>query len=819
MVWIAYLSDSVSLDEYKNLIDAMKRSPRQWNNIVVKEAAWFNAMFTWGVRSLSGFPVAKWETGLENQYSLGSFANIVKAHLAFGNLRGAYYPAFSDAMTQPGGVGFYTPPNLPNEAPTSISAHATPHAFFIPFLIGPDLDPADLNTLISKVGDLKNDLAHYYHNGADGHKPFGFEVTVSTAKDNISYRPPTARYIFETLSAAYTVLSIDQGLNIHDGKLTFLQYAAQNSGYFTKVQNVLSYLYDFPGQVRRVPADYPTIQAAINAAFSGDTILVAAGNYTESLNFNKSGVTLTGENQNTVLNGTAGIPVITAANLFGDVKARITGFTINGGSLAIKCLGTVSLLQIDNNALSTTGILLEDGAAVDIKNNTISNCEPVRGLGHNAVQIIGNSFNNSLGPLPPGISVISAVGLIQDNIFNQRWDGALKISNASDLQVVRNRFVGCGAWDQGAGVNVTNSTVTLQNNLFQNCSIANSGKGGAVNMSNSTGTLYNNVFYNTKGNSSSTTHGVVVYSANSNITAKNNIFMANARGAQVVYATGSGTQDYSYNNFWNNTTSQLATGITLAANNIYSDPRFIDTISYQLNLSSPAVNAGDPDSQFNDLNVTRNDMGIHGGPKGDILDYVLNLTQMPWRQNIAPYSSTGAATSQMIIDYIREGAGLPGVTQSAIYEYAKSPQSFTGELNADQIAKVLGHFDPYDTLVTNAYDSYDSRPGGNPYQGYNFTVDSYAQSPDAINVYMRDISHWMAFTVKQQEWWKEGAYVARPNSPAAVPLYGSYSHWVAIKGFAASNNPCPLPKVYPGFCLIWFLDERSSGDGDRTRHL
>ncbi len=822
MAWIIYVSDSITIDEYKNIISVMKKSPRQWNDIIVKEAAWFNAMFTWGVRSLSGFPVAKWETGLENQYSNASFANVVKAHLAFGNLRGVDYPAFSDAMTQPGGVGFYTPPNLANEVPASVSAHATPHAFFIPFNIGPDLDPADINALITKIGDLKNDTAHYYHNGSDGHKPFGFEVTTSIIKNNAAYTPPVARFIFETLSAAYTVLSIDQGLNIHDGKPTFLYYAAKNTGYFTKVQNALSYLYSSTGLVRRVPTDYPTIQAAIDASTSGDTILVAPGTYTENLNFNKSGVTLTGENQKSILNAPVATANISASNLFGDIKARITGFTISGGSAAIQCLPTVSSLQIDNNLLSGKGIVLEDGSGAIIRNNIINNCLPIIGLGHNAVQILGNTFGNLSGGLPPGIDLTSATGLIANNLFQYRWDGALKINGGSNLQIIRNRFLSCGAWDQGAGVLISNSNANLENNIFKDLEISNSGKGGAVNSNNSTVTLYNNIFYGIRGKNSTTTQGVVTYAINSNVTAKNNVFMNNINGAQAIYASGTGIQDYSYNDFWSNTTSQLATGIPLATNNIYADPKFIDIGEFPLNLSSPAINAGDPDTRFNDLNATRNDLGYHGGPNGDINDYTLNLTDMPWRQNVAPYSSTGAATSQMIIDFMREGAGLPTKTQNEIYEYAKSPQALTGELNADQVAKVLGHFDPYDTIVSNSYDSYDSRPGGNPYQGYNFSVDSHVASTDELNAYMRNISHWMAYSVKQEEWWKDGPYVARPNTPAAVPLFGSYSHWVAIKGFAASNNPCPFPRTNPfytpDFALFgfWMSDPLITGIGQDT---
>lgn len=203
-----------------------------------------------------------------------------------------------------------------------------------------------------------------------------------------------------------------------------------------------------------------------------------------------------------------------------------------------------------------------------------------------------------------------------------------------------------------------------------------------------------------------------------------------------------------------------------------------------------------------------------------IKDWILNMAEMPWYENVADYFSTGAATCQMILNYIREGAGVTTLdSQNELYEYTR-PYDGT-ELNPDDIDKILGHYDPYDTLVTNGYDDYDTLPDGNPYQGYNFMIDTHdpVVAPDAIHEYMRDICHWMAYTVTQENWWEDGDLVARPNTPAALPLYGTYDHWVAVQGCATSAHPCPEPRTdpwnTPDFTVhcFWVKDPLTSGIG------
>src|SRR5262249_7974480 len=65
--------------------------------------------------------------------------------------------------------------------------------------------------------------------------------------------------------------------------------------------------------VIRVPADQPTIQAGINAALNGDTVQVAAGTYSENINFFGKAITIVSEQGAavTVIDGLARDSVVT----------------------------------------------------------------------------------------------------------------------------------------------------------------------------------------------------------------------------------------------------------------------------------------------------------------------------------------------------------------------------------------------------------------------------------------------------------------------------------------------------------------------------
>ncbi len=626
MLWIAYLSGAINLDEYKALTNNTLRSLRSWKGITVEECPWFNAMFTWGVRSWAGFPVATWEVNSRNNYSKFSFAPAVKAHLAFGRYKGTYYPAFSDAMTM-GLVGRYTPPNITNNIPADLPQHVVPHALFVPLCIGPDLEPGGLSELLGKISALKSDQAKYYHSGQDAHKPFGFELTVSPNRNDIAYAGTESRYIFETLSNAYIVMSIFQGLAIDAGKPSLFRYASQVPGYLAKVKPIVAFLYATPKTIK-VPSQYATIQAAVNAANQGDTVEIAPGNYVENVSvIDKSKIILKGQigdrinylnyALNTVIDGNAETPlsleksgaaVIDSLVLTGVNKGYFGG----AGAMVITDSDKVAVrdcIITENWASAGTGIYSPSGNSILIERNIFTrnrghyscaiHANPGTAFKEDAVMIISNEIaNNAAWATAPAIYSVGGYIYIKRNlIYNNSSDftGAILIQNIPGGSIENNIIIGnySDYRGSGGGIYCSNSAISIINNVFyRNSAQAYMGSDIYIDGDQYVPVIKNNIFYGPDG-----APGYSIYNDS-------------PLSPEVAYNDVYG---YLIGNYY---------GIAPGAGSISEPPEFVlpgdgtnpKNDDYHLKPISKCINAGDPAAAYNDKNGSRNDMGVYGGP-------------------------------------------------------------------------------------------------------------------------------------------------------------------------------------------------------------
>ena len=86
--------------------------------------------------------------------------------------------------------------------------------------------------------------------------------------------------------------------------------------------------------VLRIPSDYITIQEGINAASNGDTVLVAAGTYTERVLIDGKNISLISENgrDSTIIDALDRVNwrPLTVLNITDSIK--IQGFTLTNGN-------------------------------------------------------------------------------------------------------------------------------------------------------------------------------------------------------------------------------------------------------------------------------------------------------------------------------------------------------------------------------------------------------------------------------------------------------------------------------------------------------
>ncbi|MBU0616029.1 MAG: hypothetical protein KJ601_08125, partial [Nanoarchaeota archaeon] len=240
MSFIMYIIGDVNLQGYEGLINNQQRLPASWYGHTIQESAYFNAMFAWSVRSLGGMEI------VGTPYSTESLVPNTKAMFTYGDYLEVDYPGWSDAMTQAYNgeslTKYHIPPNLPGIAPSEPPTHITPHAFFVPFNVLPDLNKTIIEQLLLKISLLQNDTKDYYRDS--GTYDFGFTVTASPYRNDDSFTGTDAgKNVFETLANSYTSLSIFNALQMEENKSTFYDYAKLVPGYNERFYNATDFLY------------------------------------------------------------------------------------------------------------------------------------------------------------------------------------------------------------------------------------------------------------------------------------------------------------------------------------------------------------------------------------------------------------------------------------------------------------------------------------------------------------------------------------------------------------------------------------------------
>ncbi|TKJ42992.1 hypothetical protein CEE36_05770 [candidate division TA06 bacterium B3_TA06] len=216
--------------------------------------------------------------------------------------------------------------------------------------------------------------------------------------------------------------------------------------------------------VIRVPADYPKVQQAIDAASSGDTVMVAGGRYAPSTNGEsfpirmKNGVRLIGAGAAVCTLDAERTNRVIYCSGISDTFTRVEGFTITNGNIrgnggGIVCAGS-SALTIANNVV-TGNSAYWDGGGID--------CD------HSSFQIItnnvvtGNSaiFGGGIGCVY-GSSPIITNNTVTGN--SSTYGGGIGCWYSSNATITNNTVTGNSARYYGGGIYCHTSSPTITYN-------------------------------------------------------------------------------------------------------------------------------------------------------------------------------------------------------------------------------------------------------------------------------------------------------------------------------------------------------------------
>jgi len=334
-----------------------------------------------------------------------------------------------------------------------------------------------------------------------------------------------------------------------------------------------------------------SIQKCINICSFGDTVYVASGVYKENLVINTA-ISLIGSSMDSTI---------------------IDGRGLSDFTIVYNDSGSIQLFSIYGKSNGTGyGIYgITNSPTVIIKDCRIS--QTGRGIAVSGL----NAKNILMKELRSGI-INSANPNTENYISNCIMISSSEGSNGINISGPTN-----------ANYNINNNIILFTGTINPDAGIS-IGAPRKVNISNNLISGFNtSIFFDIVFESSSIINSLILHSKGQNTTIlsqNDNLIMRNNVLSDAHTSVWGSGIDLDYNIFWKNIYNVSGT-VTLGDSDIVADPMFVkDTVAnpeldfdYHLQAYSPAIDKGDP--SILDVDGSRSDIGLFGGPYGQIYTY------------------------------------------------------------------------------------------------------------------------------------------------------------------------------------------------------
>jgi parallel beta-helix repeat protein len=292
---------------------------------------------------------------------------------------------------------------------------------------------------------------------------YGFTFTPGTGTFGVATYANATRWPFNGGNPGIDISGNGRGCNNECGTFQILEFHTNDNGqvdrlWLTYSNSCECFNAPMTGELRfnsqlapqtpvpktiRVPADWATIQSAINAAslLAVDTVLVSPGTYSGTVNFNGKRVVLIssgGPAVTTILvpSGSTGVSFVSGET----ADAVLSGFTVANGSTGISVSGSSTPTIVSNNIVNCGTGLNCNFSSPTIRSNVFSGCSG-NGLylnGAAAPLVEGNVIRTNHG----GIGMWAAGSpVIRNNLFQGNVGDAMNMVNQSDANIIQNIII------------------------------------------------------------------------------------------------------------------------------------------------------------------------------------------------------------------------------------------------------------------------------------------------------------------------------------------------------------------------------------------